>query len=223
MFARLRSSRGTNLFVEILMIVIGINIALWFEGLAEDYQDAETAKQYLRGLYNDLAVDVKVLDQITGEIEIKLEKLQAMTPTLGKLMERPADEQKRALFTPSGYYFFQPADFTYTAMRESGDFHLLQDPDTKRRILRLVRQYRFIDELQKNFIQALDDEYIPIMMRKFDIGSGRITDPSLVEDQVFLNFFPFTLQDASTRLMVLKQARDQASALMQTIEDHLGA
>ncbi len=45
MFARLRSSRSTNLFTEILMIVIGINIALWFEGLAEDYQDAETGRQ----------------------------------------------------------------------------------------------------------------------------------------------------------------------------------
>jgi hypothetical protein len=36
MFARMRSSRGANLFIEILMIVVGINIALWFEGVAED-------------------------------------------------------------------------------------------------------------------------------------------------------------------------------------------
>jgi hypothetical protein len=150
MFARLRSSRGANLFAEILMIVIGINIALWFEGLAEDYQDAETGRQYLSGLHDDLALDVKSLDQITREVEAKLERLQS-------------------------------------------------------------------------FIQALDTEYIPIMMRKFDIKSGRITDPSLVEDQVFINFYPFTLQDAGTRLVMLKQARAQASELMQAIEDHLDA
>ena len=144
-------------------------------------------------------------------------------PALGTLMELPADEQSEAIFTPSSYYFFQPADFTYTAIQESGDFRLLDDPDIKRRILRLQRQYRFIDELQKNFIQALDTEYIPIMMRKFDIKSGRITDPSLVEDQVFINFYPFTLQDAGTRLVMLKQARAQASELMQAIEDHLDA
>ena len=221
MFARLRSSRGTNLFVEILMIVIGINIALWFEGLAEDYQDAETGRQYLRGLHDDLAVDVKTLDQITSEIETKLEILQTITPALGTLMDMSADEQTQVIFTPSSYYFFQPADYTYTAMQESGDFRLLEDPNIKRRILRLVRQYRFVDELQKNFIQALDDEYIPIMMRKFDLASGRVTDPSLTEDQVFLNFFPFTLQDVGTRLVMLKQARDQASELMQAIEDHL--
>ena len=61
------------------------------------------------------------------------------------------------------------------------------------------------------------------MMRKFDIDSGRITDPSLVEDQVFRNFYPFTLQDAGTRLLMMKQAHAQASELMKVIEDHLDA
>jgi hypothetical protein len=221
MFARMRSSRGANLFVEILMIVVGINIALWFEGLAEDYRDAETGRQYLHGLYDDLAVDVHSLDLNTKLIEAKLEKLKTITPALSTLMELPAEVQAETLFTPSSYYFFQPADFTYTAMRESGDFRLLEDPDIKRRMLRLVRQYRFINELQDNFIQAMDTEYIPTMMRGFDLASGRITDPLLVKDQVFLNFFPHTLEDAGNRLKVLNQARVQASELMQAIEDQL--
>lgn len=218
MFARPRSSRGANLFVEILMIVIGINIALWFEGLTEDYRDAETGQQYLSGMHDDLAVDVHKLDQSIKLIEAKLEKLKTITPALSTLMELPAEVQAETLFTPSSYYFFQPADFTYTAMRESGDFRLLEDPDIKRRLLRLVRHYRLINELQQNFIQAMDTEYIPTMMRSFDLASGRITDPLLVKDQVFLNFFPYTQEDAGRRLMVLKQARVQASELMQAIE-----
>jgi hypothetical protein len=221
MFVRMRSSRGANLFIEILMIVVGINIALWFEGVAEDYRDAETGRQYLHGLYDDLAVDVHNLDWNAKMIEAKLEKLQTITPILSTLMELPADAQSQALFTPSSYYFFQPADFTYTAMRESGDFRLLEDPDIKRRMLRLIRHYRFINELQQNFIQAMDTEYIPTMMRSFDLASGRITDPLLVKDQVFLNFFPYTLEDAGKRLKVLNQARAQASELMQAIEDQL--
>lgn len=64
---------------------------------------------------------------------------------------------------------------------------------------------------------------IPIMLRKFDLASGRITDPSLTEDQVFLNFFPYTLQDCGARLEMLRQARDQANTLMQAIEHHLDA
>lgn len=40
-------------------------------------------------------------------------------------------------------------------MQESGDFRLLSDADTKKELLKLVRQYRLIDTLQDNFIQAM--------------------------------------------------------------------
>jgi hypothetical protein len=45
MFARIKMSRGTNILAELAMIVIGINIALWFEGWFDDLQDAETEHQ----------------------------------------------------------------------------------------------------------------------------------------------------------------------------------
>lgn len=35
MFARVGSSKNRNVFVELVLIVVGISIALWFEGLAE--------------------------------------------------------------------------------------------------------------------------------------------------------------------------------------------
>ena len=47
MFARMRSSRGANVLGELLMLVVGINIALWFEGQFEDFRDAETEQLYL--------------------------------------------------------------------------------------------------------------------------------------------------------------------------------
>lgn len=47
MFARLKSSRAGSLMLELLMLVVGINIALWFEGKFEDMQDARVEIQYL--------------------------------------------------------------------------------------------------------------------------------------------------------------------------------
>jgi hypothetical protein len=103
-------------------------------------------------------------------------------------------------------------------MQESGDFRLLSDADTKKRLLKLVRRYRLIDTLQGNFIQAMDDEYIPLMMSGFDIASGRVTDPAMLEDQVFANFFAFTYQDIEMRLSVYSSARDDAHELLEAIE-----
>ena len=107
-------------------------------------------------------------------------------------------------------------------MQESGDFRLMSDPEIKKDLLRLVRQYRYVDELQTNFIQALDDGYIPLMMTSFDLLSSRITNPTLTSNQMFLNFFAFTMQETDQRVSALKQARTQATELLAAIEKQLG-
>lgn len=103
-------------------------------------------------------------------------------------------------------------------MQESGDFRLLPDPQIKRDLLKLMQRYSQIDELQGNFIQALDDGYIPLMMNSFDILEGRIVDTSLLESTLFRNFYVFTLQDTSQRLEVLEEALIQATELLASID-----
>jgi hypothetical protein len=225
MYARMKSDRGTsksNLLLELLLIVIGINIALWFEGLAEDFQDAQTEQQYLQGLSNDLKADLSSLDYIIEANEKKLKQLQTIIPQLPELADATQEQQGEAVFTPPTYHFFQPSDFTYIAMQESGDFRLMSDPEIKKDLLRLVRQYRLIDELQINFMQALDDAYIPLMMNSFDLMSSRITNPTLTSNQMFLNFFAFTMQETDQRVSALKSARKQATELLVEIENQMG-
>ena len=71
--------------------------------------------------------------------------------------------------------------------------------------------------LQRNFLQALDDEYIPLMMRGFDIAQSRITDPALVSDQVFKNFFVYAIQDTSNRVSAYEYALEQSQELLELL------
>ena len=62
MFKLSGQGRKTNLLLEILMIVVGINVALWFEGWFQDLQDAEIERQYIADLRADLLTDIENLD-----------------------------------------------------------------------------------------------------------------------------------------------------------------
>jgi hypothetical protein len=221
MFARLRSSRGAGLIGELLMLVIGINIALWFEGKFEDYKDAESEQQYLQGLHNDLRVDVDSLERRIRYNQDKIEKLTALVPELPDLADAPAEKQALTVFEPPSYDFFEPSDFTFRSMQESGDFRLISDDELKTGLLRLARRYRQIERLQENFIQALDAEYIPLMMRSFNIAEMRLDQPDLIDNLVFRNFFAFAIQDTSQRVATLEDARDQAQTLLDRIGDQL--
>ena len=88
MFKLNREKRGTNLFLEILMIVVGINIALWFESWFQDLQDAEIEERYLADLRDDLLTDIDNLDLVIKNGKAKSELVTqfiGMMPTMADL------------------------------------------------------------------------------------------------------------------------------------------
>ncbi len=221
MLARIRSTSGVKVLGELLMLVVGINIALWFEGKFEDFSDAETEQEYLQGLQNDLQTDLERLDSSIGFNEAKSTRLLSILPELTALAEAPPEALTETMFEPSGYDFFSPADFTYRSMQESGDFRLLSDEATKQGLLRLARRYRELDQIQRNFLQALDDGYIPLMMTSFDLANGKLADPELVDNLAFRNFFAYAIQDTQQRTLYMTDARKQAAALLELIESQV--
>ena len=106
-------------------------------------------------------------------------------------------------------------------MQESGDFRLLRNAEIKKSILKLDRRHKDIAMIQRNFLQALDDGYIPLMMNRFDIATMTVTDPTLLNDQLFRNFFVYTRQDTDTMVVLYQAARSQSEDLVALIENEL--
>jgi hypothetical protein len=222
MFRLPGKGRETNLLLEILMIVIGINVALWFEGWFQDLQDAEIAEQYIADLRDDLLTNIENLDFVIERGEAKSQRAAQVIELMPRIAELSPEELAQAIFTPPNYQFFVPSDFTYRSMQESGDFRLLRNAEIKRSILRLDRRHKDIALLQKNFLQALDDGYIPLMMNRFDLATMRVTNPALLQDQMFRNFFVYTQQDTDAMVAQYRSARSESEALIKLIEEELG-
>lgn len=216
------TGRKTNLLLEILMIVIGINVALWFESWFQDLQDAEIEERYIADLREDLLTDIKNLDFVIESAEAKSQRTLRFIELMPTIAELSHEEQGQAIYTPSNYQFFVPSDFTYRSMQESGDFRLLRNAEIKKSILRLDRRHKDIALLQKNYLQAMDDGYIPLMMNRFDIATMRVTDSTLLEDQLFRNFFVYTKQDTDAMVVMYRLARSRSEELVRLIEEELG-
>lgn len=222
MFKLNKDKRGANLLLEILMIVVGINVALWFESWFQDLQDAEIEERYLVDLRDDLLTDIGNLDRVIQNGETKSERTAQIIELMPTFADLPPEKQAQAIYTPPNYQFFEPSDFTYRSMQESGDFRLLRNAEIKKSILRLDRRHRDIAMIQKNFLQAMDDGYLPLMMNGFDIATMTVTDRALLDDQLFRNFFVYTKQDTDTMVALYKIARSQSEALVELIEEDLG-
>jgi len=222
MFKLPGNGRRANLLLEILMIVVGINVALWFEGWFQELQDAETGRQYIADLRDDLLTDIGNLDYVIEKGEAKSQQVSKFIELMPTLAELSPEEQAAAIYTPPNYQFFTPSDFTYRSMQESGDFRLLRNTKIKKSILKLDRRHKDIASLQKNYLQALDDGYIPLMMNRFDLATMRVTDPTFFQDQMFRNFFVYTKQDTDNMVAVYRLARAESEELLELIGAELG-
>ncbi|MBT8130983.1 MAG: hypothetical protein KJO35_01840 [Gammaproteobacteria bacterium] len=107
-------------------------------------------------------------------------------------------------------------------MQESGDFRLLESASIKKSVLRLDRRHKDIALLQGNYLQALDDGYIPLMMNRFDIATMQVTDPALPDDQMFRNFFQYTRQDTEAMVAAYRLALSESRGLIHLIDQQLG-
>jgi hypothetical protein len=203
------------------MIVVGINVALWFESWFQDLQDAEIEGEYLADLRDDLLTDIGNLDRVIESGEAKSQRSAQIIELMPNIADLPPDQQAQAIYTPPNYQFFEPSDFTYRSMQESGDFRLLRNARIKKSILKLDRRHKDIATIQKNFLQAMDDGYIPLMMNRFDIATMTVTDPALLDDQLFRNFFVYTKQDTDTMVALYRAARSQSRELVELIEEQL--
>jgi hypothetical protein len=217
------NGQRSNLLLEILMIVIGINVALWFEGWFQDVQNAEIEQRYLLDLREDLLTNIKNLDVVIRFGTAKSLRAASIIEKMPRIAELSPDEIAQAIYTPPNYQFFTPSDFTYKSMQDSGDFRLLRSAEIKKSILRLDRRHNEIASLQKNFLQALDDGYIPLMMRSFDIATTRITDPSILQNQMFQNFFVYTVQDTDAMVALYRVARSESEDLIKLIDEQISA
>jgi len=212
------TNRNAGLLAEILMIVVGINVALWFEGWFDELSDRESEQQYLLELRVDLQTDIEELDRAIAQNTAKVDRLKSLVENYAELSTQNVDTVAQAIFEPSSYSFFQPSDVTYRSLIESGDFRLISDSDLKKGLLKLTRRWNEIETLQNNYLQAMDDEYIPLMMRAFDLLEMKVTDPSLFSNQVFKNFFPYALQDTERFTIIYALAKNETEAVLTAVD-----
>jgi hypothetical protein len=59
------------------------------------------------------------------------------------------------------------------------------------------------------------------MMNRFDIATMSVTDPTLLTDQLFRNFFLYTKQDTDSMVALYRLTRSQSEELVALIEEEL--
>jgi hypothetical protein len=212
-----------NFWKDLLLLVLGIYLALWMENTVQEWTNDDKQRDYMHRLSLDFASDQKQMEDLLPMMEVKIAKLEQgigfLQGTDLKINDQKVLNQALEIASAvNNYYFFSPQDFTFLSMRESGDFGLLIDDGIKTQLLKLNSRYRFIDRLQNNYLQGLDDEFIPMWVRHADMVNNKLIHPEVITKPIFKNMVGFAWNETNQRRRQLLETLKQVKSLKDKLE-----
>jgi len=211
--------RWSNYLIELLIVIIGISIAFWLNNIGIKNKNKLEKYSYLTDIRNDLKTDSLRLSLNVKNNEIKIEKLENALDLIEK--SAPIDSVLVNIMEIGNYDFFSPDNFTITSLLQSGDLKLIDSEETKKELLRLLKVYESIDNMQKNFLQALDDNFFPMLLTKVDMIKFKAVDPNFFYGIQIKNYCAFTLNETKQHIRTYKYAQKQIYKLIKVIDDEL--
>ncbi|MDM7860377.1 hypothetical protein QTP81_07195 [Alteromonas sp. ASW11-36] len=207
---------------DLVLLVLGIYLALWTENKVEQWNNHQKQLDYLYQLEQDLLVDQTHIKELIGALEAKEQALrdaiQFFIQQDSSLATRDAEEMAvQTAGVVNNYHFFTPQDFTFISMRESGDFKLITNEQVKRDLLKLNRRYALQKTLQQNYLQGLDDEFIPMWVRHADMIENKLIDPSILTQPIFKNMLGFAWNETAVRLRNLHSAQQEIAEMIEAL------
>ncbi len=209
----------TNHLIELFIVIIGISIAFWLNNVSVREKERVQEIVYLKDILHDLKIDSARLSRNVRINELKQEKLSAGLEFISA--KAPIDSILFKVIEIGGYDFFTPDNLTLISMMQSGDLKLIQSEEIKRELLRLLKIYESIDFMQKNFLQALDDNYFPMLLSQVDMSNMEVADPDFFYGIEIRNYTIFALNETGQHINSYNYAQKQIGKLMALINSEI--
>ena len=187
--------------------------------MATQSKEKQEKVAYLIDIRSDLKTDSIRLFRNVQNNKIKSKKLIKSLDLIKA--SAPIDSVLINVIEIGSYDFFTPDNFTLTSLIQSGDLKLINSDKTKRELLRLLRLYESIDNMQKNLLQALDDNYFPMLLSKVDMIEFHAVDPDFFYGVEIKNYCVFTLNETSQHIQTYEYAQKRVKKVMDLIDEEL--
>lgn len=209
-----------NYFIELLIVIIGISIAFYLNNLAEVKKEDRLEAKYIADIRADL---VKDSSNLSFSIKFSDQKIQRLERLLSLLMSDDQRIYKDSLMSQVGiignYVFFHSESFTLHSLLQSGDIKLIESETLKKELLRLRWMFDIVERDQNNFLQALDNNYYPMVMTKSDIIENKMIDEDFYYGVSFKNWVAYTYNDTNNMRNGYASSLKQVRKIISIIDE----
>jgi len=200
---RLRNHDWVEAFIDLVIVVAGILIALQVSNWNQDRFDARRKAAYVDRMLADLDTDLNV-NANRGHFLVQVRRYgeQAIAHAeTGALVQGSAWKTVLAYFQAGQFYAYSREDNAFAEMRDAGDLGLITDP-------RLRSELAFYYESSTN---RMADAMIMNLVPQYRQDIRSVT-PIAVQDYIWLHCFQLLPSERDQRMVDCRSPVDDAQA-----------
>lgn len=226
-FARLLADRWPEYIVEIIVVIIGITISFAIGNLKEKASNRTLEQMYLRSLQQDISSDLKELNRVTNQTKKIISSCQTILANssaeqtnisklefvdlIRSIVERPVYISKNA---------------TFSALKSSGNFHLINDNELKNLLFEYDQQYQGMKLIEAAELQVMATITGPYFIKRIPLDTAnirvkRFEVEKIITEVEFVNNIELRLGNRKELLNNYAMISDLAKKISNLLNKHI--
>lgn len=211
-----RSVHWSDKLIDILVVVLGISIAFWLNNWNQERQNITLEQQYLKNLRGDLAKD-------SVNLTVGFMYMDTISFSIKRIYQLYDDRNNADSIS---YYFqalrndflsFKPEDYTYDALRQTGDINIIQNDSIARTLSQLYDTYELFQIQVELAWRYTFDLMLPYYYnRNYQVGTAY--DDTIYMTPKFQTTLMFYESNLENRRGLMRKALSEIKILNQLIE-----
>lgn len=214
----LQNIHWSDKLIDILVVVLGITIAFGLNNWNEHRQNAKLEQKYLKSLREDL---VKDSVNLQGGF-IYMDKISFSINRIFRLGENKDSDSISYYFQALGddYLIFRPEDYTYDALRQTGDINIIQRDTIVKTLSQLYDTYELF-QIQVELAWRYNFDLLLPYYYNRNFRTGSVYDDTLYYDHKFQNSLIFYNGNLNNRQELMLASLRIIRQLIQLIDEEL--
>jgi hypothetical protein len=207
-FLKLSKINFTKLFLELLVVFLGVTGGFLLQNNKEIKADRDLENKYLEGIYTDTKENIKELKESIAQDSLWIEQNKYALPLIAS--DSLSYDSARTLMIRMAFYSeFNAQTNTYANITNSGNLNIIEDYELRQNIVDCFNNFENSKLLDAYFRQHNENSYLPYLITNYNIFTNDFISFKSHKQNEFKNIFAIYYSLTQQRLISYQELLEE--------------
>lgn len=215
-FLKLSTINFTKLFLELLVVFLGVTGGFLLQNYKEIRADRDLENKYIEGIYTDTKENIQELKESIAEDSLWLDQNRYALQLILK-DSLSYDSAKTLMIHMAFFSEFNAQTNTYTNITNSGNLNIIEDFELRQSIVDCFNNFESFKLLELYFQKHNGNNFMPYLISNYNMFTREMVSNDSHKKNEFINIFAIHYSLTQQRLNAYHDLLQENIALEQKL------